>query len=83
MHIHASSMHLHSASLNSAADARRKWINSASGAESVPSPDEAFMIGQWMNSRNNAAPVPTGNEPVHRTAAVGKGSDFARGRRPG
>ncbi len=65
MHIHASQMNMNAASLYSAAgaekaaaakraaDVRKKLMKSASDIEGVASPDEAFMIGQWIDSRHS------------------------------
>jgi hypothetical protein len=84
MHIHAAQMNMNSASLYSAAaaekaaaaqrasDVRRKLMKSASDIEGVSSPDEAFMIGQWMDSRHSQ--VESADE--YHTAASGKDSDF-------
>jgi hypothetical protein len=84
MHIHASSMNMNSASLYSAAgaekaaaeqraaDIRRKLMKSASDIEGVPSPDEAFMIGQWMDSRHSQVE----SADQYHASASGKVPDF-------
>jgi hypothetical protein len=80
MHIHASSMNMNSASLYSAAgaekaaaaqcaaDIRRKLMKSASDIEGVASPDQTYMIGQWMDARHSQ--VLSGDE--YHAAASGK-----------
>jgi len=84
MHIHASQMNMNSASLYSAAgaekaaaaqraaDVRKKLMKSASDIECVSSPDEAFMIGQWMDSRHSQ--VESADE--YHASASGKVLDF-------
>jgi hypothetical protein len=84
MHIHASNMNMNSASLYSAAaaekaaaaqraaDVRKKLMKSASDIEGVSSPDEAYMIGQWMDSRHSQV---LGEDEYH-TVASGKDPDF-------
>jgi hypothetical protein len=80
MHIHASSMDMNSASLYSAAgaekaaaahraaDIRRKLMKSASDIEGVASPDEAYMISQWMDARHSQ--VLSGDE--YHATVIGK-----------
>ena len=89
MHIHAGSMNLNSASLYSAAaaekaaatqnaaDVRRKLMKSASDIEGVPSPDETFMVGQWMDSRYSPVQGPNQNDAEYHTSSAGKDSDLA------
>jgi hypothetical protein len=84
MHIHATQMNMNSASLYSAAgaekaaaaqranDVRRKLMKSAADIEGVSSPDEAFMIGQWMDSRHSQAE----SADQYHTAASGKVPDL-------
>jgi hypothetical protein len=84
MHIHATQMNMNSASLYSAAgaekaaaaqraaDVRRKLMKSASDIEGVSSPDEAFMIGQWIDSRHSQVE----SVDQYHTAASGRDSDF-------
>jgi DNA phosphorothioation-dependent restriction protein DptG len=84
MHIHGSQMNPYSASLYSsagaekaaeaqrAADVRKKLMKSASDIEGVPSPDETFLVGQWMDSRHSQ--VLSGDE--YHAAATGKDPDF-------
>jgi len=86
MHIHASSMNMNSSSLYSAAgaekaaaaqraaDVRRKLMKSASDIEGVPSPDEAFMIGQWMDPQHSQIQNPAQSEDQYH--AAGKVPDF-------
>ena len=62
MHIHASQINMNPVNPYSAAaekaiaaqraaNIRKKLMKSASDIEGVSSPDEAYMIGQWMDSR--------------------------------
>ena len=88
MHIHASQMNMNATSLYSAAgaekaaaaqraaDIRRKLMKSASDIEGVPSPDEAFMIGQWMDSRHSQVESPDQNNAQYHAGASGKVPDF-------
>ena len=88
MHIHASSMNMNSASLYSAAgaekaaaaqraaDLRRKLMKSASDIEGISSPDEAFMIGQWMDSRHSQVESPDQNYAQYHANASSKVPDF-------
>jgi len=55
-----------------AADLRKKLMKSAAEIEGVSSPEEAFMIGQWMDSRHSQ--VLTGDE--YHAAESGKDPDF-------
>jgi hypothetical protein len=83
MHIHAAQMNMNSASLYSAAaaekaaaaqraDVRKKLMKSASDIDGVSSPDETFMIGQWMDSRHSQVE----SADRYHTAASGKDADF-------
>jgi hypothetical protein len=84
MHIHATQMNMNSASLYSAAaaekaaaaqraaDVRKKLMKSASDIEGVSSPDEAFLIRQWVDSRHSQ--VESADE--YHASASGKVPDF-------
>jgi len=84
MHIHATQMNMNSASLYSAAgaekaaaaqraaDVRRKLVKSASDIEGAPSPDEAFLIGQWIDSRHSQVE----SAEQYHVATSGKDSDL-------
>jgi len=65
MHIHGNSMSINAANFYSAtqeerataaqraASVRKKLIRSASQIEGAASPEETFMIGQWVNSQHH------------------------------
>jgi hypothetical protein len=55
-----------------AADRRKKRRKSAADAEGVSSPEEAFMVGQWMDARRNQAL----SEEGYKTAVAGKDPDL-------
>jgi hypothetical protein len=73
MHIHGSSMSINSinpfsAAAQRAANVRKKLMKSATDIEGVSSPDETYMIGQWMDARHSQ--VLSGDE--YHAAASGK-----------
>jgi hypothetical protein len=83
MHIHANQMNLDAvnpysaaaekaAAVQRAADVRKKLMKSASDIEGISSPDEAFMVGQWMDSTQSQAPA----DVEYHTTTAGKDSDF-------
>ncbi|MGA2888135.1 MAG: hypothetical protein ABSE51_08795 [Terracidiphilus sp.] len=84
MHIHGNSTAVNTANYYSvtqeekaaakqrAADVRKKLTKGASEIENASSPDEAFMIGQWMDSRNS----PVQGEDQYHSSASGKDPDF-------
>lgn len=84
MHIHSSQLNIHAAGFYSAAqeekaaaaqraaDVRRKLLKSGVSVEGSASPEEAFMIGQWMDSRHSQVQ----NEDEYHTAAAGKDPDL-------
>jgi hypothetical protein len=84
MHIHGNLMSVNAANLYSAAqgeraaaaqraaETRRKLLKSAAEPEAASSPDEAFMIGQWMDARHSQ--VLTGDE--YHAAVSGKDPDL-------
>jgi predicted NBD/HSP70 family sugar kinase len=65
MHIHGNSRDFEVRSISAAAatedaaarqraaDVRRKLMKSASNIEGISSPEEAFLVGQWMGSRHS------------------------------
>jgi hypothetical protein len=55
-----------------AADVRRKLMKSATDIEGISSPEEAFLVGQWMDSRHSQ----TMSEDQYHAAAEGKDPDF-------
>jgi hypothetical protein len=55
-----------------AADVRKKLMKSASDIDGVSSPDETFMIGQWMDSRHSQVE----SEDQYHASASGKDPDF-------
>jgi len=54
-----------------AADVRKKLIKRAGEIEGIASPEEAFMLGQWMDSRHSQVQ----SKEEHHIAASGKDSD--------
>ena len=84
MHIHGNSMNINAASLYSsaqnektaaaqrAAEVRKKLLRSASDIEGASSPEEAFMIGQWMDGRHSQVQ----SEDEYHAGASGRDSDF-------
>jgi len=83
MHIHANQMNLDAvnpysaaaekaAAVQRAADVRKKLMKSASDIEGISSPDEAFMVGQWMDSTQSQAQA----DVEYHTTTAGKDSDF-------
>jgi hypothetical protein len=83
MHIHgginASTSSLHSAAASEsaaaaqrAADVRKKLAKSASEIDATASPEEDFLIGQWLDSRHSQV---LSADPYH-AAASGKDPDF-------
>jgi hypothetical protein len=83
MHIHASSININAANLDSAgntekaaaaqraADVRKKLLKSAQGVEGAATPEEALMIDQWLNARPGQA-----QSEDEYTAGSGRVSDF-------
>ena len=55
-----------------AADVRKKLTKSAADIERAASPEEAFMLGQWVDSRHS----PVESENQYRAGASGKDPDF-------
>jgi hypothetical protein len=86
MHIHGNSMNFQITGISSAsaaaneaarqraAEVRRKLMRSATEieGEGISSPEEAFLIGQWMDSRNSQV---MGEDQYH-AASEGKDQDF-------
>jgi len=83
MHIHANQMNLDAvnpysaaaekaAAVQRAADVRKKLMKSASDIEGISSPDEAFMVGQWMDSTQSQAQA----DVEYHTTTASKDSDF-------
>ena len=55
-----------------AADVRKKLMKSATDIEGVSSPEEAFMVGQWMDSRHSQVQ----SQDQYHASAAGKDPDF-------
>ena len=55
-----------------AADVRKKLMKSAADIEGTASPEEAFMLGQWMDSRHSQVE----SEDQYHASASGKDPDF-------
>jgi hypothetical protein len=84
MHIHGNAMNFEVNNISSAAaaenaaahqraaDVRKKLMKSASDIEGVSSPDEAFLISQWMDSRHSQVM----SEDQYHAANEGKDTDF-------
>jgi len=84
MHIHGNSLAVNPANFYSAtleereaaaqraASVRKKLMKNASEIDGASSPDEAFMIGQWMDSQH---PQVESEEQYHASAA-GKDAEF-------
>jgi hypothetical protein len=83
MHIHGSQMNPNAVNPYSAAaekavaaqraaDVRKKLMKSATDIEGVSSPEEAFMVGQWMDSRHSQVQ----SQDQYHASAAGKDPDF-------
>jgi hypothetical protein len=83
MHIHGSQMNPNAVNPYSAAaekavaaqraaDVRKKLMKSASDIDGVSSPEEAFMVGQWMDSRHSQVQ----SQDQYHASAAGKDPDF-------
>jgi hypothetical protein len=83
MHIHGSQMNPNAVNPFSAAaekavaaqraaDVRKKLMKSATDIEGVSSPEEAFMVGQWMDSRHSQVQ----SQDQYHASAAGKDPDF-------
>ncbi|MGA2672375.1 MAG: hypothetical protein ABSE99_04025 [Terracidiphilus sp.] len=55
-----------------AADVRKKRMKSATEIEGAPSPEEAFMVGQWMDARHSQVL----SEDEYNAAVAGKDPDL-------
>jgi hypothetical protein len=82
MHIHGSQMNPNAVNPFSAAaekavaaqraaDVRKKLMKSATDIEGVSSPEEAFMVGQWMDSRHSQVQ----SQDQYHASAAGKDPD--------
>lgn len=84
MHIHSSRLNMNAvgfyfvaqeekaAAAQRAADVRRKLLKSGASVEGSASPEEAFMVGQWLDSRHSQVL----SEDEYHAGAAGKDPDF-------
>jgi hypothetical protein len=83
MHIHGNQMNLNAinpysaaaeraVAAQKAADVRKKLMGSASDIEGVSSPDEHFMMGQWMGQQHGQSFT----EDEYHAGDSGRDSDF-------
>jgi hypothetical protein len=59
-----------------AADVRKKLLKGVAEIEGAPTPEEAFMIGQWMDSRHSQVQSQDQNNAQYHAGASGKDPDF-------
>jgi hypothetical protein len=85
MHVHGSQLNMipmnaysaaaeNAVAAQRAADVRKKLARSAASVEASASPDEAFMIGQWMEGASG--PVPGMNLSEDEYHSTGKVPEF-------
>jgi len=84
MHIHGAGMNLNAADLHSAgaaqsaaaaqraAETRKKLARSAQEIDSTSTPEQGFLVGQWMDSRHSQVL----SEDQYHPSAAGRDPDF-------
>jgi hypothetical protein len=70
--LHSAAGAENAAAAQRAADVRKKLAKSAQEIDGTASPEEGYLIGQWLDSRHNQVL----SEDQYHAAASGKDPDF-------